>query len=508
MAKLQFLNGETSRGMFRVFIQDTSSSTGAGLTGLTFATASLRINLIADNEATATTYVGNSTIQSIATIGTFVAPSSGQCRFKEMDSTNLPGWYEVQVLDARWAVSGSRAVQCNITVTGGFCAPLEFQLAAVNLNDSAAGGMSRLDAAISSRAVAQTASPYYGTIVRRATDVGNLYFEWTSAAGTITVTKSVSGAAYTAATGVASYLRTDGSTYIWQLGYAAADRPASGTVVYQLTDGVTTRFLPLYVDVDSPQSGDSFARIGSGGVNLTQITTLPNSTETAIKAKTDNLPASPAATGDAMALTSAERSAIWGVSTASMSTIGSIGLLLKSDITGDIYTRLGAPIGASIAADIASIYGRIPSVLVSGMMNSYVSGGVQTLANATELAIKAKTDNLPSDPASASTIATSFSTVNSTLATIAGYIDTEVAAILAKVTNLPVDPADASDIAASFSSIAATLATLATSVQAAAIKAKTDSLTFTKALELDVNIQSVNDVTVTGDGTVSTPWGP
>lgn len=47
-------------------------------------------------------------------------------------------------------------------------------------------------------------------------------------------------------------------------------------------------------------------------------------------------------------------------------------------------------------------------------------------------AIKAKTDNLPSDPADASDIAASFSTVNSNLSTIAGYIDTEVAAIKAK----------------------------------------------------------------------------
>lgn len=44
-------------------------------------------------------------------------------------------------------------------------------------------------------------------------------------------------------------------------------------------------------------------------------------------------------------------------------------------------------------------------------------------------AVKAKTDNLPSDPADASDIAASFSTVNSTLSTIAGYIDTEVSAI-------------------------------------------------------------------------------
>lgn len=61
-------------------------------------------------------------------------------------------------------------------------------------------------------------------------------------------------------------------------------------------------------------------------------------------------------------------------------------------------------------------------------------------------AIKAKTDNLPSDPADASDIASSFSTVNSTLATIAAYIDTEVAAIKAKTDNLPAAPAATGDI--------------------------------------------------------------
>ena len=40
-----------------------------------------------------------------------------------------------------------------------------------------------------------------------------------------------------------------------------------------------------------------------------------------------------------------------------------------------------------------------------------------------------------------------------------------------------------------------------------AIKTKTDNLTFTVAGQVDANIQSVNDVTVNGDGG-ATPWGP
>lgn len=41
-----------------------------------------------------------------------------------------------------------------------------------------------------------------------------------------------------------------------------------------------------------------------------------------------------------------------------------------------------------------------------------------------------------------------------------------------------------------------------------AIQNKTGSLTFTVAGQVDANIQSVNDVTVTGSGTSGDPWGP
>lgn len=96
-------------------------------------------------------------------------------------------------------------------------------------------------------------------------------------------------------------------------------------------------------------------------------------------------------------------------------------------MTGDAFARLGAPAGASTAADIAAL---------------------KTVADA----VNAKTTNLPTDPADASDIAASFSTVNSTLATIAAYVDTEVASILSaanaiklKTDNLPASPAATGD---------------------------------------------------------------
>jgi len=47
-----------------------------------------------------------------------------------------------------------------------------------------------------------------------------------------------------------------------------------------------------------------------------------------------------------------------------------------------------------------------------------------------------------------------------------------------------------------------------TSTDTAAIKAKTDSLTFTVAGQLDANLQYVNDVQVTGTGATGNEWGP
>ena len=110
MAKLALRNGVTSVTL-RVLILDSSSTTGAGKTGLTSSSSGLIVSTIADNEATATTYTqGSSNIEGITTLGTFAAPSSNKCRFKEVDATNLPGLYEIQIADARWAVSGAKSV--------------------------------------------------------------------------------------------------------------------------------------------------------------------------------------------------------------------------------------------------------------------------------------------------------------------------------------------------------------------------------------------------------------
>ena len=145
MAKELVTHGDKSR-IERVFLPDSSSTTGAGLTGLTFSSSGLIISNIADNEATATVYTqAGSTIETIATLGTYAAPTATKCRFKEVDATNHPGLYEIQLADARYAVSN--AEKLIITVSGATnLAPTfaEIQLANLDLYDSVRAGLTAL----------------------------------------------------------------------------------------------------------------------------------------------------------------------------------------------------------------------------------------------------------------------------------------------------------------------------------------------------------------------------
>ena len=129
MAKLNYRNGFTSV-ILRVKIMDSTSTTGGAKTGLTSSSSGLIISTIADNEATPTVYAqASSNIETITTLGTFAAPTASKCRFKEVDATNHPGLYEVQIADARWAVSNARSVIVSLSgVTGMAQVDAEVQL--------------------------------------------------------------------------------------------------------------------------------------------------------------------------------------------------------------------------------------------------------------------------------------------------------------------------------------------------------------------------------------------
>jgi hypothetical protein len=85
---------------------------------------------------------------------------------------------------------------------------------------------------------------------------------------------------------------------------------------------------------------------------------------------------------------------------------------------------------------------------------------------------------------------------NAELATALGTADD---AVLTAIGDLPTNAELATALAAADDAVLA---------QVALVKAKTDSLTFTVAGQVDANIQYVNDTAVTGDGQSGTEWGP
>lgn len=109
MANLR-LNGQTSNKIRLIL----------GVAGLAFNTSDLLISTICDVEATATVYAeASSNIETITTLGTFAAPTSSKCRFKEVDATNHPGLYELQFADARFSVSNAKSVIISISGATG-----------------------------------------------------------------------------------------------------------------------------------------------------------------------------------------------------------------------------------------------------------------------------------------------------------------------------------------------------------------------------------------------------
>jgi hypothetical protein len=101
----------------RVILRDSTSSSAAGLTGLTFSSTGLTISAIADNESSTTSYAaGSSTIETISTLGTFATPTTTKCRFKEVDSAKHPGLYEIQLDNTRFSVTNAKSLV--ITILG------------------------------------------------------------------------------------------------------------------------------------------------------------------------------------------------------------------------------------------------------------------------------------------------------------------------------------------------------------------------------------------------------
>lgn len=132
LPKISIVKGTTSK-LVDIFAQDSSVTTGAGLTGLVFNTASLQAYYYLEGAASA---VAISLVTM--TLGTWT--SGG---FKVVDGTNMPGVYQIGLPNA--ALTGANSVVVYVFgATNMAPCVLEIELTAVNNQDATVFGTTGL----------------------------------------------------------------------------------------------------------------------------------------------------------------------------------------------------------------------------------------------------------------------------------------------------------------------------------------------------------------------------
>lgn len=356
MAKISIVKGTTSY-LARIFIRDSSSTTGGGLTGLTSASSGLVCYRARDDDGNA---AGTAISLSAGTRGTW---SSGG--FVEKDSTNMPGWYELGIPNAALA-SGSNTVAIHLKGAANMApCPIEIELTATNNQDGTAGGISRLDAAVSSRMATFTLPTNFSSFA-------------ITAGGAVTVGTNNDKTGYSLTQSFPSNFASMAIT----VGGAVTAGTVSDKTGYSLSQSFPSNFASLAITAGGIVQADlqtikTQSVTCSGGVTIPAATLASTTNITAGTITTcTNLTNAPTS-GD---FTAAMKTSLNAATPASVQNI--------SAQTGDAYARLGAPAGASVSADIASVKtdtgttipGRLPSALSA---NGNIKADVEEIAGNT-----------------------------------------------------------------------------------------------------------------------------
>ncbi len=318
--------------MFTVFIQSNTSTTGAGLTGLTSASTNLQIGMRRELSSTVTVYTG-ANIEAQTTIGTYQAPSSSsKIRFKAVDGTNQPGVYEIQVHDSatNGFGTGDASVYVDIYV---------------------------FEITTSALLIAPSAKKILLEAVNRQ-----------SATAFITGVNSLAPPA-------------SWNTDVVQTGDSYARIGAAGVSLSAIPDlaGVTTLLSRIPGTVQA-QTGDAYARLGApAGASVSADVAAVKVDTAAVKLQTDKL---------AFTVTNQVDSNVldWKSATAPAMT---------GDAFARLGAPAGASVSADIAgvqSDTNDIQTRIPAALVSGRMDASVGAMAADTLTAAALATDAVTE--------------------------------------------------------------------------------------------------------------------
>lgn len=325
-----------------VFIGDSTVSTGAGKTGLAYNSAGLKAYYVRTRSAAVQITLATQTVNGAWSSGGFV----------EVDATNCPGLYRIDIPDAALATGADEVVVMLSGATGMVPTPLKLALTGVDSQDATAFGLSRIDAAITSRLAPTTAG--------RTLDVstgGEAGVDWANIGSPTTsnalsgTTISTSQVAASVTAGVTVTTNNDKSGYslssagiqaLWDALTSALT--TSGSIGKLLVDNInaTISSRSTYAGGDTSGTTTLLSRITSGrAANMDNL-------DAAITSRSSFVAASESVTvgtnndKSGYSLSSAGIQGIWDKLTSALTTSGSIGKLLVDNINATISSRLAS----------------------------------------------------------------------------------------------------------------------------------------------------------------------
>lgn len=303
----------TTSVMEPVRIFDSSSTTGGYLGSLTSASSGLTFKWRRRGDAAWTNVVPQSATAGTFTSGGFAVPTSGPT-----------GSYEIHTPDAAF-LTGAQWVEVEVYGVANMV-PVRLFYELDTIDYQAAGG--KVPATIAAGDLATdsvTAASVKADAVTKI-QVGLM----------LAASYTAPPSAATISTQVASDLATAHGAGSW----ATATGFAVPGSAMTLTSGERTS-IGTAVWVSTTRTLSAFGFTVDATLNATQTSYAPSKA------------------GDAMTLTAGERTTLgnvfWNLLAATAWTAGSMAARIVSYLTGDAFQRLGAPAGASFAADVAAV---------------------------------------------------------------------------------------------------------------------------------------------------------
>lgn len=398
MQKFLITKGATSV-ILPISIFDSSSTTGAKLTGLVFNTAGL------------TAYYNRSGASGAATAITLATATKGTWAtggFVAIDGTNMPGDYELHIPNAAIA-SGANTVLVQLKgATNMVPVNLEIDLFAVDLQDSVRAALTALpnvasgsagaipttgtganQISVSSGLVTLAGVTHTGAVIPTVTT--------TTTATNLTNLPSIPANWLTAAGINASALNGKGDWNVGKTGYSLTQAfPTNFSAMSLTAGGLVTLAAVTHTGAVIPtvttltghtaQTGDNYARLGApAGASVSADVAAVKADTAAVKTKTDFLP-------------SATAGAAGGVFIAGTNAATSVTTALTANITGNLSGSVGSVTGSvgSVTGAVGSVTGAVGSVSASGITRASFStdSGLQTIISNTAQAGAATTITL------------------------------------------------------------------------------------------------------------------